>query len=208
MRINALKQLAALMTVPLVLVALGVGIVAVMSSPNANPASAQPASQSVSPPVSIDINTGPTPVDVTVVNNDTGDPIANAMVAKLVGIGTVRRGWDLVTTPIAVGVTDVHGVIRLICDPAQRTAFVVTAPGKAERGFGFWGCVPATQRVGLSRPAGTLSGLAVDAAGKPIANRPVRVMVNDYELLDAFSSTDYPTFEYPIDGVRNREKIT
>jgi RNA polymerase sigma factor (sigma-70 family) len=199
MKINALKRLSVLMTVPLVLVVVGVGIVAMMSGPNANPASAQPASQPVSPPVSIDIKTGPTPVDVTVVDNDTGNPIANATVAKLVGIGTFRFGLVQVTTPIAMGVTDIHGVIHLTCDPAQRTAFIVTAPGMAERGFGFWGCVPPTQRVAMSRPGGTFSGLALDATGKAIANGRVRVMVTDYRLLDAFPSKTYPNFDYPID---------
>jgi RNA polymerase sigma factor (sigma-70 family) len=210
MKTNALKQFAALITVPLVLLAVGVGIVVMMSGPNANPASAQPASSPVSSrpaslpvssPVPIDIQTGPTPIDVTVVDNDTGNPIANATIAKLVAIGTFRRGMSEVTTQIPMGVTDIHGAIHLICDPAQRTGFLVTASGKAARTFGFWGCVPPTQRVAMNRPAGTLSGRAVDAAGVPIANCPVRVMVEDGDLLPAFFSTDFPQFSYTVDGV-------
>jgi RNA polymerase sigma factor (sigma-70 family) len=200
MKMRALKQLAALMTVPLVLLAVAVSIVILMSGSNANRAAAQPASQSVSPPVSIEVKTGPTPVAVTVVDNDTGNPIANATIAKLVGTAVFRRGLIQVTTQIAAGFTDVHGILHLTCDPTQRTAYVVTALGKATRTFGFWGCVPPTQRVGMNPAAGTLSGRAVDAVGNPIANCAVRVMVIDYELLPASFSKEFPEFSYFVEA--------
>jgi thiol-disulfide isomerase/thioredoxin len=113
------------------------------------------------------------PVIVTVVDGTTGQGILGAAVGQ---IGPPR---DLTAALTPVGATDAGGTIRLDCDPARSTAFLVTAPGRAPGTFRFFGCVPPSYRVALAESTATFSGQFFDTAGKPIADAPFRICCGD-----------------------------
>jgi thiol-disulfide isomerase/thioredoxin len=141
-----------------------------------------------------------TPVVVTVIAADTGGAVPGATIARLVGGVLIKSSNMLQTTPTEIGKTDTNGQIRLDCDPAERCAFLVTANGKTPRPFGFWGCVPASYRLALSKASGTLSGRIVDGAGKPIADAAVHVGFGDFELLEAIRLFNPPSIGFTLDG--------
>ncbi len=128
-----------------------------------------------------------------------GKPIPAATVAKLNGVAVVES-WILDTRPVALGVTDAHGEIRLGCDPSRRSAFLAQASGKAPRLFGFWGCVPPEYRLTLQQSRGTFSGRIMDAGGKAQANAWLRIRVVRYELLLPVRPfvADYPAISYDL----------
>jgi thiol-disulfide isomerase/thioredoxin len=140
------------------------------------------------------------PVVVTVTASDTGQVIPGATIARLLGSMRTKTHNVLQTTPTVIGSTDAIGQFRLDCDPAERSAFLVTASGKTPRTFGFWGCVPATYQLTLSKATGTLSGRIVDGAGEPIANARVRVRLYDYKLLEAVRLFNFPFVSFTLDG--------
>jgi thiol-disulfide isomerase/thioredoxin len=123
-----------------------------------------------------------TPVVVTVTNAG-GDAIAGASVSRLVNTGWTNQDGTLFTRQVAVGQTDAHGQISLDSDPAQRSAFLVKAPGKTTQPFGFWGCVPPTYRVSMSDASKPMSGCVIDSTGKPAAGITVHLRFADHRLL-------------------------
>jgi thiol-disulfide isomerase/thioredoxin len=139
------------------------------------------------------------PVTVHVVDPD-GNSISGVTVTKLVGGAFLKSQFLMETTPLVVGVTDARGAIQLDCNPSDRSAFLVAAPGKPPRAFGFWGCVPPTYSLVLPRAGTTYSGRIVNADGKPAANAPMRIRVLDYELLAPVRvfSPDYPQISYDL----------
>jgi thiol-disulfide isomerase/thioredoxin len=139
------------------------------------------------------------PVTVTVCSADTGRAIAGAVIVRLEPDRWLEGRYSLQSKPVFVGLTDASGKIALDCDPADRSAFLVTAPGWATQPFGFWGCVPREQRVRLEQARGELSGRMIDAAGKPITNAPLRLYVEDFDLLTPVHIfADAPGLSYPI----------
>lgn len=131
------------------------------------------------------------PVVVTVLDSDAGRPVTMATVPR------IQPGQTL---PVAVGQTDADGRISLDCNPQVRMAYVVTASGRTPQTFGFWGCVPPTYQVVLQPPAGSMSGRLEDAAGKPIAGAPVRLVFFDQLLLEpVFDGDEYPMITFPME---------
>jgi thiol-disulfide isomerase/thioredoxin len=131
-----------------------------------------------------------TPVAVTIVDANSGRPIAGATVAR------IQRGQTL---PAAMGQTDADGRISLDCDSRARTAFIAAAPGKTPRTFGFWGSVPPTHRVALQPSGGSMSGRLEDAGGKPIAGAAVQLVFFDQFLLETLDyETENPRITFPM----------
>jgi len=140
------------------------------------------------------------PVVVTITASDTGQVIPGATIARLLGNTRSKTHNVLQTTPTVIGVTDANGQFRFDCDPAERSAFLVIAAGKTPRTFGFWGCVPATYQLTLSKANGTLSGRIVDGAGKPIADARVRICLYDYEVLEPVRVFSVPFIGFTLNG--------
>src|ERR1700722_2662532 len=82
---------------------------------------------------------GAAAVVVAIVDSQSHQPIAEATIARLVGTESVKINNTLQTTATPIGITNHYGEFKMECDPAERSAFVVTAAGKAPRMFGFWG---------------------------------------------------------------------
>jgi len=141
-----------------------------------------------------------TPVVVTVTDSDTGQFVTGATIARLVGDMRTKTGNVLQTTPTAVGSTDIHGQIQIDCDPANRSAFLVTANGKTPRTFGFWGCVPATYRLTLSKATAAMSGRIIDGEGKPITDATVRVCLYDCDVLAPIRVFSFPCIGFTLEG--------
>jgi thiol-disulfide isomerase/thioredoxin len=139
-----------------------------------------------------------TPVVVTV-TNASGDVIAGASVSRLIGTGLGDRDGSQRTRQIAVGKTDAHGQFQLDSDPAERSAFLVRAVGKAPQTFGFWGCVPPTYHVSMNDASKSMRGCVIDSAGKPAANITVHLRFGNRFLLVPVQQYTGLTISFDLD---------
>lgn len=140
-----------------------------------------------------------TPVTVSVVAAEGGHAVGGATIAKIEDLrvgGTVVAG----TIPKVLGVSNADGRVQLDCDPAERSAFLVTADGMTPATFGFWGCVPADYRLTLNKAEGSASGRIVAAGGKAIGGSKVRVYFTDYQLLEAVKVFSWPSPPFPLEA--------